>query len=245
LVALWKQNFMNTHQNTLESSGKTVAELAISNPAALSVFMKYNIDYCCGGNRSLEDACIRIGLNPDKVREEIFNAPAQESVIPARAPEWSASLLADYIVQNHHEYVRKAIPEIEVLLDKVCAAHGEDNIELLNIQQNFADLAEELLNHMNKEEMALFPAIKRLEVQKKGGHLLTDTLKVPIAMMEHEHAIAGDLTKSIRTLSHNYTVPEFACPTYRVTYQKLKEFDDDLMIHVHLENNLLFKKAGV
>lgn len=234
---------MSTHQNTLENGSKTVGELALSNPAALSVFMKYNIDYCCGGNRNLEDACMRIGLNPDKIREEIFNAPSQESAIPARASAWSASLLADYIVQNHHEYVRKAIPEIEVLLDKVCAAHGEDNIDLLNIQQDFADLSEELLNHMNKEEMALFPAIKRLEAQNNGAHPLTETLRVPIAIMEHEHTVASDLTKSIRALTHNYTAPEFACPTYRVTYQKLKEFDDDLMIHVHLENNLLFKKA--
>ncbi len=232
---------MGTYHNTLDDS-MTVAEMAVSYPAALSVFTKYNIDYCCGGNRSLEDACIRIGLNPDRIRQEIASAPAQQSAVPARAEQWSASLLADYIVQNHHEYVKNAIPEISALLEKVCAAHGEDSIELLNIQQDFADLAEELLNHMDKEEIALFPAIKRLEAQGSGDHPLVETLKAPIAMMEHEHNVAGDLMKSIRNLSHNYTVPEFACPTYRVTYQKLKEFDDDLMTHVHLENNILFRK---
>lgn len=235
---------MSTFQNTLDNTGITVAELAITHPGALSVFTKYNIDYCCGGNRSLEEACIRIGLNPEKIREEIFSSPAQPSSVPMRAEQWSAALLADYIVQNHHEYVRKAIPEIGALLEKVCAAHGEDSLELLHIQQDFADLAEELLNHMGKEEMALFPAIKRLEAHNGTGHPLADTLQAPITMLEHEHVIAGDLMKSIRNLSGNYTVPRFACPTYRVTYQKLKEFDDDLMTHVHLENNILFRKAG-
>lgn len=222
----------------------TVAEMAVAHPAALSVFNRHNIDYCCGGNRSLEDACIRIGLNPEKIRQEILSAPAGNSGVPDRAEQWSASLLADYIVQNHHKYVRNSIPEIEALLEKVCAAHGEDNIELLNIQQDFTDLAEELVSHMGKEEVALFPAIKRLEAQGTSNHPLVDHLKAPISMMEHEHVIAGDLMKSIRSLSHNYTVPEFACPTYRVTYQKLKEFDNDLMTHVHLENNILFRKAG-
>lgn len=239
-----KPTNMSTFENTLDNTSVTVAELAISYPAALSVFTKYNIDYCCGGNRSLEEACIRVGLDPDKIREEIFSAPAQASSVPARVEEWSAALLADYIVQNHHQYVRRAIPEIGMLLEKVCAAHGDDSVELLNIQQDFSDLSEELLNHMGKEEMALFPAIKRLEAHNAADHPLADTLKAPITMMEHEHVIAGDLMKSIRSLSNNYTVPEFACPTYRVTYRKLKEFDDDLMTHVHLENNILFRKAG-
>ncbi len=229
-------------QNTLDRNSVTVAELAVSHPGALAVFNKYNIDFCCGGDRSLEDACIRVGLNPEKIKYEIVNAQTQPSSIPARIEMWSASLLADYIIHNHHGYVRGAIPEIAALLEKVCAAHGEDNIELLHIQQDFLDLADELLSHMDKEEMALFPALKRLEASSKAGNPLIESMKGPISMMEHEHTVAGDLMKSIRNLSHHYTVPEFACPTYRVTYQKLKDFDDDLMTHVHLENNILFKK---
>lgn len=221
----------------------TVADIAVSYPASVAVFNKYNIDFCCGGNRSLDEACIRIGLNPDKIRQEIFDAPAQPSSIPPRVETWSVSLLADYIVQHHHNYVRSAIPEISALLEKVCAAHGEENIDLYNIQQDFLDLAEELLSHMDKEELALFPALKRLEAQQDSKHPLAENVKAPIAMMEHEHTVAGDLMKSIRQLSKQYTVPEFACPTYRITYKKLKEFDDDLMTHVHLENNILFRKG--
>lgn len=228
----------------MDNASETVAQLAVSHPAALGVFTKYNIDYCCGGNRSLEEACLRVGQNPEKIRAEIFSTPARPSSIPQRAELWSAQLLADYIVQNHHEYVRQAIPEIVALLEKVCAAHGDDNIALLNIQQDFIDLAEELLSHMEKEEVALFPALKRFAAQDDSDHPLLDTLKAPISMMEHEHVVAGDLMKSIRRLSNDYTVPEFACPTYRVTFQKLREFDNDLMTHVHLENNILFRMAS-
>ncbi len=235
---------MSTQPNTIGDSSQTVADLAISHPGALSVFTKYNIDYCCGGNRSLEDACIRVGLNPDKIWAEIIESPDQGSSIPARAEKWSAALLADYIVENHHSYVRSAIPEIQALLEKVCRVHGDDNLELLNIQQDFDDLAEELLSHMEKEETALFPALKRLESHDDAGHPLASTVKAPIAMMEHEHNVAGDLMKSIRHLSNHYTVPESGCATYRATYRRLKEFDDDLMTHVHLENNILFRKAG-
>lgn len=234
---------MHTPSNTVGGISQSVAALAISHPGALSVFTKYDIDYCCGGNRSFEDACIRVGLNPEKIWGEIINAPARESSIPARAEQWSAALLADYIVENHHSFVRNAIPEIETLLEKVCQVHGEDNLELLNIQQDFSDLAEELLNHMEKEEYALFPALKRLEAHNNVADPLAETVKGPIDMMEHEHALVGDLMKSIRHLSNNYKIPEFACPTYQATYQRLKEFDADLMTHVHLENNILFRKA--
>lgn len=234
---------MNTERNIIENANLTVAELAIAYPSAVAVFTRHNIDYCCGGHRSLEEACVRVGLNPESIREEILRAPVLQSTIPPRVEQWSASLLADYIVQNHHAYVRNAVPEIEALLEKVCKAHGEDNIELLTIRQDFADLAEELLNHMNKEEVALFPALKRLAAQKGRNPLLADSLQTPINIMEQEHAVVGDLMKAIRKASDNYTVPEYACPTYRATYQRLREFDDDLMIHVHLENNVLFRSV--
>jgi regulator of cell morphogenesis and NO signaling len=234
---------MSVNTNTLHSN-LTVADLAISQPGALSVFTKYNIDYCCGGNRSLEEACIRKGLNPERIKEEIFNTTTESSPISMRADLWSASFLADYIVQNHHQYIRVALPEIQALLEKVCQAHGEDSLNLLTIQQDFSDLAEELLDHMSKEETTWFPAIKHLEAMSNARNAPADSLRIPIETMEHEHVIVGDLMKSIRRLSDNYTAPEFACTTYRVTFQKLKEFEQDLMTHVHLENNILFRKAG-
>lgn len=232
--------FMN---NTLEENPLTVAQLAISHPGALSVFTKYNIDYCCGGHRSIEDACRRIGLDPDKIKAEIDQATKEDLSEPIRPENWTSAFLADYIIQNHHLYVKKALPEITAFLDKVCDAHGDDCRELLDIRESFLDLSDELTSHMQKEELVLFPAIKRLEVQKNEAHPLASTIQAPVNAMEHEHVIAGDLIKLIRRLSNNYTPPEFACPTFRITFKKLHEFDNDLMKHIHLENNILFPRV--
>jgi regulator of cell morphogenesis and NO signaling len=229
--------------NTIEGNAQTVAQLAVSHPGALAVFTKYNIDYCCGGHRSLEDACKRLGLDPEKIKAEISQTPGEGSSHTLRPENWSSTFLADYIVQNHHSYVRQAIPEVQMFLDKVCDAHGNDCLELLQIREAFLDLAEELTSHMEKEELVLFPAIKKLESQKSIDHPLAATIQAPLGAMEHEHVIAGDLVKQIRTLSNNYTPPDFACPTFRITYKKLQEFDNDLMRHIHLENNILFERV--
>jgi regulator of cell morphogenesis and NO signaling len=233
---------MGTYMNnTLEGNPMTVAQLAVSNPGALAVFTKYNIDYCCGGHRSLEDACRRIGLDPQKIKAEIAEL-AYEGSQTLRPENWTSSFLVDYIVQNHHSYVKKAIPEIDAFLDKVCDAHGTDCPELVQIREHFHDLSHELTGHMEKEELILFPAIKRLESQNHHDHPLAVTIQNPLSAMIHEHVIAGDLVKKIRTLSQNYTAPDFACPTFRITYKKLQEFDNDLMKHIHLENNILFER---
>jgi regulator of cell morphogenesis and NO signaling len=237
---------MGTYMNnTLEGNLQTVAQLAISHPGALAVFTKYNIDYCCGGHRSLEDACRRIGLDPEKIKAEILLTSEKETSESLRPENWTSMLLIDYIVQNHHAYVKKAIPEIQAFLDKVCDAHGNDRLELFEIRENFFALSDELISHMQKEELVLFPAIKRLEAQNNADHPLMTTIQAPVGAMEHEHIIAGDLIKEIRSLSDNYTPPDFACPTYRIAYKKLQEFDNDLMRHIHLENNILFERIKV
>ncbi len=233
---------MNIERELIENE-HTVAQLAVAYPGALSVFMKHNIDYCCGGHRSLKDACIRAGLDPNVIMNEIRSERGQDMRQVMRFHQWSNELLADYIVENHHTYVKKAIPEVQFFLDKVCAAHGDEDVQLLQIRQHFEDLAEELISHMNKEEFVLFPAIKRLEARDYGNVPLSLTLQTPLDAMLHEHEIAGNLVKAIRQLSGNYNPPEYACPTYRITYQKLKEFDDDLMLHIHLENNILFERV--
>jgi regulator of cell morphogenesis and NO signaling len=234
---------MSTYNETLEGNGNTVAQLAIALPGALAVFTKYNIDYCCGGNRSLEEACHRIGLDPELIRAEIETNAGPADALQTLKPEtWSSGLLVDFIVQNHHAFVRNATPELDALLDKVCARHGNDSLELLKIRECFLDLSEELAGHMEKEEKVLFPLIKRLELQLNEGMPLGQAIQGPIAAMEDEHESVGNLIKQIRYLSNNYTPPDFACPTFKITYQKLKEFDQDLMRHIHLENNILFER---
>jgi regulator of cell morphogenesis and NO signaling len=228
--------------NSIEENFATVAQLAVANPSLLSVFDKYNIDYCCGGHRSLEDACNKVGADFNKVKSEVANAGVGSLSQALRPERWSSSLLIDFIIENHHAYVADAIPEIQALLDKVCDVHGDDSDELIEIRQDFVELSEELTSHMKKEEFVLFPAIKRLESQPLSGHPLVDAIQTPIEAMEHEHDGAGALVKSIRKLSNNYTPPDFACPTFKITYKKLQEFDQDLMKHIHLENNILFER---
>lgn len=219
----------------------TVAQLAIAHPGAQAVFAKYNIDYCCGGNRSFIEACHRLGLDPDQIWAEISEMRAGDSAVTFKPEMWSSALLIDFIVQNHHAYVRRAAPELETLLDKVCDRHGNDSLELLQVRECFNDLWEELSLHMDKEEEVLFPLMKRMESDSGDGR----TEKIvwgPIARMESEHESAGNLIRQIRLLSNNYTPPDFACPTFQITYRKLKEFDNDLMLHIHLENNILFDR---
>jgi regulator of cell morphogenesis and NO signaling len=225
---------------TLNEEGLTVAQLAISHPGALAVFSKYNIDYCCGGHRSLREACHRIGLDPKQIEAEIYKSPSNSSANSFHPERWSSAFLVDYIIENHHSYVKNAITELEPLLERVCERHGNDSYELIRIRENFIDLAEELTSHMHKEETVLFPMIKDQESKKEPG--LGSYINAPIEVMEHEHAVAGDLIKQIRALSNNYTPPEFACPTFTITYQKLQQFDNDLMQHIHLENNILFER---
>ena len=222
----------------------TVAQLAIDQPGALSVFAKYNIDYCCGGHRSLAEACHRAGLDPEKIRAEIQQTSPAEAGQVLRPETWTSSFLADFIIENHHTFVRKAIPELDALLEKVCERHGGDTPELLAVREVFSELAEELSEHMEREELVLFRAIKRMEAQPGILPPMEQLIHGSIVAMEGEHEAAGTLIKQIRGLTGNFTPPEFACPTFRITYQRLREFDEDLMKHIHLENNILFERFG-
>ena len=195
--------YMDTRSNnTLEGTACTVAQLAIDQPGALSVFTKYNIDYCCGGHRSLEEACHRVGLDPEKIRAEIQQTSPADAGQLLHPETWSAGFLVDFIIENHHTFVRRAIPELEFLLDKVCDRHGLDTPELSIIREVFASLAEELTQHLEKEEKVLFPAIKRLAAQPDPHDPMTQIIQTPIAVMEQEHEAAGNMIKQIRLLTN-------------------------------------------
>jgi regulator of cell morphogenesis and NO signaling len=230
---------METIVTTPDITLATVSDIAVQYSNAIDVLTKYKIDYCCGGNKSFIDACRQAELEPKKVMEEIFQAEAQPHS-SLRFNQWQPPLLVDFILQNHHSYVKESIPQIKELLDKVCIVHGEEEPNLYEVKKNFEALSIELLQHMLKEEQVLFPAINNLYTL---GQPFSIGLEQPIMVMEDEHEHAGALVKSIRTLTNNYTPPAFACPTFQVTYKLLKEFDDDLMHHIHLENNILFKKV--
>ena len=215
----------------------SVADVAVQFPKALEVFNHYRIDYCCGGKRSFKEVCENAGLDAASIWETISKDGEEE--LTTNFKKWSASLLVDYILDQHHTYVRDNIPMLQELLSKVCDVHGTHHPELLEIRACFISLAEELYHHMEKEERILFPAIKMM-----GDSTRSIPIAQPIAVMMDEHESAGRLIKEIRRLTSNYTLPSDVCTTYRMTFKKLEAFDNDLMQHNHLENNILFEKVG-
>lgn len=221
----------------------TVADVATLFPDALEILNRYSLDYCCGGKKPFIEVCEKAGLDADSIWNEIQSVAANRGVDNRmRFDTWDSNLLIDFIIQHHHKYVRESIPMIQELLDKVCEVHKEDSPFLLAVRDRFSRLAEELLNHLPKEEEILFPAARKLFNARDNQGGIPLHLEAPISVMEHEHEEAGRLIKGIRALTDNYTPPGFACPTYKIAYGKLNQFDKDLMQHIHLENNILFPK---
>lgn len=228
---------MNMHTD------KTVREIVIENPSTSRIFEAAGIDYCCGGNKSLAEACERANVRTEYVLEQLERAKnsglARNDWASARASE-----LIAYIVDQHHGYVRRETPRVNALLEKVIARHGQSHPEVLRIAQLFRELTDELGTHMAKEENVLFPMIERLE---KGSGLPVPSplgsVSYPIARMIAEHDDAGALEAQIRNLANAYEPPADACPTFRALYSALQEFERDLHLHVHLENNILFPAA--
>ena len=225
---------------------KTVRDLAVENPAATKVFERLGIDYCCGGGRTLDEACRAAGVSAGEVLAAI---EAGQST-PAGERDWLLEPLADlidHIRNTHHVYTSQAIARIRVLIEKVVAAHGERHPELRRIQTVFGMLGHELSTHMMKEEMVLFPYIVRLEEAVLAGEpplpAPFGTVANPVRMMEHEHDEAGEALRELRAVSNAYTAPADGCVTYRTLYSALAEFEADLHQHIHLENNILHPRA--
>jgi len=230
----------------MATSTQTVRDIASENPAAVRVFEKYGIEYCCGGQVPLTEACAAKGVNIDEL------IAALESAVPS-APgekEWAKESLADlaaYIVSTHHAYVNREMPRLNELAAKVVSRHGDTRSELAGIQAKLGELGEEMTAHQGKEEVVLFPYIGKLERFAAGNGAKPrncfGTIANPIAMMTKDHDVAGNLMAEIRKLSADYAPPESACPTFRAFYAGLHEFEQDLHRHVHLENNILFPRA--
>ncbi|MCX6169430.1 MAG: iron-sulfur cluster repair di-iron protein [Ignavibacteriales bacterium] len=234
-------------KSTNDFSLLKVKDVVAENFYAVELFEKFGIDFCCNGNRSLQEALKEKQISNNKFLEELNKVNQSISSESQRYTEWDLNFLAQYIVNNHHTYVKNAIPEITAHLEKVKSAHGKKYSYISEIQNIFALVAEELTNHMMKEERILFPIVKYLtesqrfnEKPKTGGY---GTIKNPIRQMEAEHVSAGGAMEKIRALTNNYSLPADACTTFQVTYKELDEFEKDLHKHVHLENNILFPRA--
>lgn len=231
--------------NTLEQL--TVGEYVANDFRTAALFSKYGIDFCCKGNRTLEEVCAKKDINPEDLQKEIQTVLETKNDQAIDFKSWSSSLLVDYIVEKHHTYVEEKTPILIQFLDKLCKVHGERHPELFEISSLFKLSAGNLAQHMKKEELLLFPFIQKMVKAQKENLSLEQPhfgkVENPIAMMKEEHTTEGEHFATIATLSDGFTPPEDACSTYRVTYQMLKEFEQDLHKHIHLENNILFPKA--
>jgi len=232
------------------SATRTVRKLAIEIPNATRTFEKLGIDYCCGGGKSLSDACMHAHLPVEDVLRALEQGGSFTPAAEASLPDFTNGALGnliEHIVTTHHVYVKQEIPRLQQLLHKVVSVHGNNHPELGKIQQTFQGMAAELTSHMMKEEHILFPHIVALEKAVNAGRPkptpVFGTVSNPVHMMQMEHDSAGAALKSISELSGNYTPPDGACFSYKTLYSALKEFEEDLHQHVHLENNILFPRA--
>jgi regulator of cell morphogenesis and NO signaling len=228
---------------------KTVRELALENPAATRVFEKLGIDYCCGGNKSLGEACRAANLNMDQVLDSLETAEQSARAVQEER-DWQTEALTDliaHIKSTHHKYTREEIARLGPLFDKVCSVHGKNHPELLQIHGTFQGLAQELTTHLMKEEMVLFPYIIRMEeAMIENGPIVPapfGTVQNPVSTMEHEHDSAGNALRAMRDVSNGYSAPADACVSYQTLYKALATFETDLHRHIHLENNILFPRA--
>ena len=226
-------------------STKTVREIAVEMPQATRVFEKLGIDYCCGGSKSLEQACSGANVRVSEVMQSLETAAR-----PSTEPDWNSGdlgKLVAHIVTTHHNYVKSEVPRLEALIGKVCGVHGKNHPELLQVQNVFRALGGELSMHMMKEENILFPYVVRMEEAVRSGQRSArppfGSVENPIHMMLMEHDSAGDALRELRRLTNDYAPPADACISYQTLYRALLDFEADLHQHIHLENNILFPRA--
>jgi regulator of cell morphogenesis and NO signaling len=222
----------------------TVGKWVARYPATSRLFEKLGIDYCCGGNRPLEQVCAEKQIDPEEVLERLYDA------VEERGDESSAdwleaplAVLCDHIEVTHHANLKMELPRLTQIVAKVARVHGDSHPELAGVERALAALRAELEPHMFKEEQILFPAIRWLEQTASRPAFPFGTIANPIRMMEHEHDDAGTALQQIRELTRDYRVPEGACNTYRAMLEGLHALEQDMHVHVHKENSILFPRA--
>jgi regulator of cell morphogenesis and NO signaling len=229
------------------TTGMTVREVAIELPQATRLFETLKIDYCCGGNKPLAQACAAAGVDVADVMDMLTEATVQKSGAATDFQSLSLPELITHILDTHHVFTKSEMERLGALTAKVIAAHGINHRELIPFGELFKLLCADLRPHMFKEEQVLFPYILSMTEAKAndqpGPFAPFGTVNNPIRMMMREHDNAGQLLRELRALTSDYEVPADACISYRTLYQAMEAFEKDLHQHIHLENNILFPKA--
>ncbi len=220
---------------------KTIGSIVAEDFRAAEIFKNAGIDFCCGGNISVAEACAEKGIDPESIGQELDTLRKSPSGPALNFNDWDLDFLCDYIIHKHHKYIIKTIPELRFYTGKIADVHGFSHPELIDVHHLFEQVADELEQHMKKEEEVLFPAVRKAMIAVDEN--LRGVLDSELASLTAEHEFAGISMDRIRQITHHYEVPEDACNTYLVTLKMLEQFEDDLHIHVHLENNILFPKT--
>ncbi len=222
-----------------------VADLVTERPRRAAVFENLGIDYCCGGDIPLADACAQRGVAPQQA-VSLLEASDAEDLPAAETPDFGAmglAELADHILDTHHAYMHKELPRLTAAMRQVLEVHGEKNPSLHELSRVFTELRSELEMHLMKEEQILFPGIKELAASDRSIEFHCGSLGNPISVMEMEHDSAGRALEKMRQLTDNYTPPEWACNTYRALLDGLQRLEKDLHRHIHKENFVLFPRV--
>lgn len=223
----------------------TIGEVVAKDYRTASVFESLGIDFCCKGNRTINEVCESRDIDSIDLIADINVVLTKNQEENVDYNKWDLDKLATHVEKVHHKYVEQQIPVVKQYLDKICNVHGQNHPELFEVQKLFNATAGELTMHMKKEELLLFPFIKKLAKANstKFTHPQFDSVKNPIQKMMDEHTNEGERFEKIQQITQGYTLPEDACGTYKVCFGYLKEFEEDLHLHIHLENNILFPKA--
>lgn len=224
-----------------KTNNLTIGEIVANDFRAASIFKDAGIDFCCGGNKTVDEACNEKGVDILTLEQNLEQLKSIPNTELNNYNEWDLDLICDYIEKKHHHYVKKTLPDLLHYTKKIASVHGANHPELDEIADLFSQINTELIQHLKNEEEVLFPAIKDVVSERNSGAIAI--IKSEIERMTKEHEFAGGAMDKINVLSKGYKVPADGCNTYNVTYNLLHQFEDDLHIHVHLENNILYPKA--
>jgi regulator of cell morphogenesis and NO signaling len=226
-----------------------VRDIALEQPQATRVFEKLKIDYCCGGDKTLGEACASAGVEIASLERMLDESRESDFEVNVSIDFQKLTLreLINHILDKHHVYTKDEMLRLEPLMAKVISVHGGNHSELNEIGALFQQVCADLKPHMFKEEQILFPYVLEMErsvlERSPAPFAPFGTVKNPVRMMMLEHDTVGDLLRELRALSSNYVVPADGCISYQTLYQAMETFEQDLHQHIHLENNILFPRA--
>ncbi len=229
------------------TADKTIGSIVADDYRAASVLTAHGIDFCCRGGRTIEEVCRKNNLDPAELTREIMEAVSRDADVGEEYKNWTMTKLTEHIEQVHHRYVEAQIAVLKFYLSKLCKVHGDHHPELFEIAREFEECSEAMTVHMKKEELILFPFVRRMEKAKAEGAALPaaqfGSVNNPVEMMKEDHDAEGERFRRIEKLSNGYQNPPDGCATYSTAMNMLREFEQDLHMHIHLENNILFPRA--